>query len=960
MRSKVVLSTRWRRWTALAGAVPVVMASFVWVAGAAVPETTFACNESNSARQYEVPGDAISIEVTVLGARGGSASGGNSGSGANGARVIANLSVTPGEILYVYTGCTSGNGFHRGGSGGSGGGLPLCGTASSGAPGGGSSALLRQSGVVVAEAGGGGGGGGHGAYCGSTGGSGGVGSQTGADGGSGTGGTSPGVGGGHGAGGRLGNSNGGNGGSSTSDYAGGGGGGGGGCFSGTGGGSGGAGGGGGGGGGGSSCASATTAQFQSGANGGNGSITLRVNALSITNKAVIRDNEPTGQGPGDVVEFTVTVANNGSTTVSGLQVTTTLTEPANTAVELTCEPDDGVLAPGGEPIICTGEYLLKTEDFDRGHITSIAAASGTDGAGAPVAVTTAAQEVELNDVRALTVELQEPQVGDQNEDGVNNAGDIIGYTAVAKNTGNSTLGGNTGVSVTVTGAKVTRIELTCGGGGPQEIPPQGEMTCEGSYSITALDVDTNASAITAQAVARGQSRSGNGPPVEATSETRTTPLGQAPGIAVEATTKIADVNRNNQTDAGDQIEYSAVITNTGTVTLTDVRLSIEMMSPAATSPVFNCTPRSPATLAPGRTVGCVGDYTIKLADVDNGSVTAELTATALDRDRAGVTSEPSRVVTELAGTGVLRVTKAVTRIDDANGNKVNDANDVISYQITVTNAGAVTLSGVEVTDTPAAPADPAPVLTCRPALGSELPPSEDMVCTGTYKITQADVDVGRVTNIAQATGKTPSGDEITSEPGQIVTDLARAGALSVTASVTAIEDRNANSANDTGDVIVYSVAVANTGTATLSDVSARMELAEPAGTVVELKCDPPKTTLAPAATLTCTGSYQVTTTGAGVVRATATATAKTAAGEEVASAPSTVRTTMTAGGGGGGTNGSTPGTSTGQDGQSPANAASQSGLATTGFAVGIVLAAGLALLVIGTGLTGLTRRRRTR
>ena len=67
--------------------------------------------------------------------------------------------------------------------------------------------------------------------------------------------------------------------------------------------------------------------------------------------------------------------------------------------------------------------------------------------------------------------------------------------------------------------------------------------------------------------------------------------------------------------------------------------------------------------------------------------------------------------------------------------------DVIDYSYLVTNTGNVTLAGpVTVTDDKA-------TVTC-PAGG--LAPGASMTCTASYTITQADLDAGSVTNIAQA------------------------------------------------------------------------------------------------------------------------------------------------------------------------------------------------------------------
>ncbi len=85
--------------------------------------------------------------------------------------------------------------------------------------------------------------------------------------------------------------------------------------------------------------------------------------------------------------------------------------------------------------------------------------------------------------------------------------------------------------------------------------------------------------------------------------------------------------------------------------------------------------------------------------------------------------------------------------------------NVISYHFLVTNTGNVSLTNVTVTDVPAAPAGAlttGPSCPATPAT-SPLAPGASETCTGTYTITQADLDNGSVTDSATATGTPPPG-----------------------------------------------------------------------------------------------------------------------------------------------------------------------------------------------------------
>ena len=65
-----------------------------------------------------------------------------------------------------------------------------------------------------------------------------------------------------------------------------------------------------------------------------------------------------------------------------------------------------------------------------------------------------------------------------------------------------------------------------------------------------------------------------------------------------------------------------------------------------------------------------------------------------------------------------------------------DAGDGINYTLTATNDGNVTLTGVTIADPKLG------ALVCTPPQPATLAPGEQMVCTGSYTLTQADLDSG--------------------------------------------------------------------------------------------------------------------------------------------------------------------------------------------------------------------------
>ena len=179
----------------------------------------------------------------------------------------------------------------------------------------------------------------------------------------------------------------------------------------------------------------------------------------------------------------------------------------------------------------------------------------------------------------------------------------------------------------------------------------------------------------------------------------------------------------------------------------------------------------------------------------------------------------------------------------------NTVGQTISYSYLVTNTGNVTLSG------PFTVSDNKATATC-PATAS-LAPGASITCTASYTITQADLNAGSVTNVASATnGTVTSADNET-----VIAVQGPALTLSKTARPTTY--------GSVGTVITYTLVATNSGNVTLSDVYITDPL------LWTLTCTPPQpVTLAPGATLTCTGSHTVTQADltAGSVPNTATVT----------------------------------------------------------------------------------------
>ncbi|HEV7272500.1 DUF7507 domain-containing protein [Pseudoxanthomonas sp.] len=183
------------------------------------------------------------------------------------------------------------------------------------------------------------------------------------------------------------------------------------------------------------------------------------------------------------------------------------------------------------------------------------------------------------------------------------------------------------------------------------------------------------------------------------------------------------------------------------------------------------------------------------------------------------------------------------------------AGSTIAYSFLVTNTGNVTLTGIAITDPLLATAPVCPVTT--------LAPGASTTCTGSYAITQADIDAGVVNNSATATGTPPTGPSVTSPPDTTSTPITQSSSQTL---VKALTGDSTGGAVAVGDELTYTVTMTNTGNTTLTNVVVSDALITPNSTTCA--------SVAPGATCQLVGTYTVTQADAdaGTVRNTAVVT----------------------------------------------------------------------------------------
>ncbi|WP_420367228.1 DUF7507 domain-containing protein [Curtobacterium sp. L1-20] len=555
---------------------------------------------------------------------------------------------------------------------------------------------------------------------------------------------------------------------------------------------------------------------------------------------------------GQTVNYSFVVTNTGNVTITDPVVDDSDFTGTGTAPVVDCPA--GSIAPGAS-VTCTASYVTTQADVDQGGVTNTATVTGTPpGGGTTPPSPPSTVTVPSDPAPALTV----VKTADRTE--LTAAGQTITYSFVVTNTGNVTL---TDVAVddtdfTGTG---TLSAVTCP---TATLAPGADITCTATYEVTQADIDNGG--VTNTAVGTGTPPTGD--PIPTPPSTVSVPSTQAPSLSV---VKTAD--RTTITAAGQTVNYSFVVTNTGNVTITDPVVDDSDFTGTGTAPVVDCPAGS---IAPGASVTCTASYVTTQADVDQGGVTN--TATVTGTPPGGGTTPPSPPSTVTVPSDPA---PALTVVKTADRTELTAAGQTITYSFVVTNTGNVTLTDVAVDDTDFTGTGTLSAVTCPTAT---LAPGADITCTATYEVTQADIDNGGVTNTAVGTGTPPTGDPIPTPPSTVSVPSTQSPGISVVKSASPSDAASFTVGQD----VTYSFVVTNTGNVTLTGVAVDDSEFTGSGQLSAIDC--PTTTLAPGAQTTCTATYTITQADVdrGSIRNVATATGVPPTGTPPVSPPSEV------------------------------------------------------------------------
>jgi uncharacterized repeat protein (TIGR01451 family) len=513
-------------------------------------------------------------------------------------------------------------------------------------------------------------------------------------------------------------------------------------------------------------------------------------ALAIHKTATVAGG--TADVAGEVINYTIDVANTGNTALTGVTVTdpavSNLAAVLNAGFNIGDVNQDNQLS-AGETWHYTASHTVTQEDIDSN--------GGGNGA---ISNTATADTVETDPVSASATVAVDRHPGVQllksaDVSSVDAAGDVINYTITLANSGNTTL-----TEPKVNDSQVNIVTPVLDFGAPVLGPELLAAVLNGDYNVG----DTNQNGVqdsgeTFQFVNAGD-----------TNQNHVLDPGET-----FLFTNVGDTNGNGFNDPGETFQYyNAGDTNHNGVEDGGETFQFNFDHSATTVDVnhdgFNDGDANhDGILNVGETWQYTVSYTVTQDDIDNGGVvnsglTHDNTATATTAQGAGDAASASVQVHQNPHVTLVKTATVP-------GGTADSAGEVIAYTIHVTNDGNMTLTDPVVSDSPAG--NLAAVVSGGFNAGDadhdgKMDIGETWQYTASHTVTQGEMDAGgSISNTASVTTGQGASD---SDTASITVEQHPHVVLDKVATV-------AGGTADAGEVIGYSISVTNDGNVSLTN-----------------------------------------------------------------------------------------------------------------------------------------------
>ncbi len=462
---------------------------------------------------------------------------------------------------------------------------------------------------------------------------------------------------------------------------------------------------------------------------------------------------------GETINYTITVVNTGNVNLTNVVLTDTFAGGAT--LDSGDTNTDGVLDTD-ETWIYTADYEVTQDDIDAGTDLVNVASVDTDQTDPEEddAITTISQEASLT----ITKEADKSSVS--------SAGETINYTITVVNTGNVNL-----TNVVLTDTFAGGATLDSGDTNTDGVLDTDETWIyTADYEVTQDDIDAGTDLVNVASVDTDQT--------DPEEDDAITTISQEASLTI---TKEAD--KSSVSSAGETINYTITVVNTGNVNLTNVVLT-DTFAGGAT--LDSGDTNTDGVLDTDETWIYAADYEVTQADIDAGTDLGNIAS--VDTDQTNTNED--NAITTISQQPELTVTKTAT------SSTYSSVGEEITYSIEVENTGNLTISGINVSDP----------LTGLNTTINNLAPGELQTYNVSYSITQADLNLGSVVNTATASGSDPNNVTVTASDSETVTANQLPG-------LTLTKNASPSSYSARGDIITYTIVIENTGNITISDIT---------------------------------------------------------------------------------------------------------------------------------------------
>ena len=506
---------------------------------------------------------------------------------------------------------------------------------------------------------------------------------------------------------------------------------------------------------------------------------------------------------GQVVPYTITVANTGKVAVSNIVVT----DPLLGALTLY----SGDITPANNKLdvnetwTYTGSYTVTQNDIDNngnngtylGKLFNRAAVTGNYPDGTSDNKTTNDVLIPITPYIAYKIEKK------STETAITYAGQVIPYTITVTNIGDGVIKDLVISDPMLSGSPLGNLASLAKG---------ASQVYTANYTVKQTDIDNNGNTSTLGVLSNTATVTGNKP--DGTALTPATATELIPLKTTTAFTVVKTADKAVITSAADLVTYTIKVKNTGTTAITNVQFSDPMLS-NITGPIEDKVSNNILDL--DETWTYTGTYQVTQANIDkqgnlypNGQLTntANVTGNKPDGSNAGSVSSKLDIPINPAASFVLTKTSNVA--------SVNKVGDLITYTVTVSNNGQVAIDNLLITD---------PMVNLAYQSGDvntdgKLDVTETWTYSGTYKVSQDDIDnngnqgplVGKLKNTVSVSGRKPDGTLIPTVTASNEVNIAPTSSLSIVKATTATAISKA------GQVVPYTIRVNNTGTVAVSNV----------------------------------------------------------------------------------------------------------------------------------------------